>query len=64
MTDDIATFQRLNPFPAPNAFTPNHKAVLRDDKACMNLKSARNSYLGDIEYKALTTPTHYQKNFS
>jgi hypothetical protein len=27
MTDEIATFQRLNPFPAPNAFKPDHTRI-------------------------------------
>lgn len=27
MTDDIANFQRLNPFPAPNHFKPDHTPI-------------------------------------
>ena len=30
MTDDIANFQRLNPFPAPNAFLPDFTKIKKN----------------------------------
>jgi hypothetical protein len=46
--DEMADFNKKNMFPAPNTHSPNWKAVLIDDKACLTTKGARRNYLEEF----------------
>lgn len=63
MTDDIATFQRLNPFPAPNAFTPRMGFVHKAENACVVSKSERTSLYEESVWKGQQTPAFHTKNY-
>lgn len=62
--DDVKTHERINPCPAPNAFMPDLKPVLKKDLACLNLKAQRRSFLDEAQYMGTSSPSHYTMDYS
>jgi hypothetical protein len=61
--DEVIQFQKKHNYPAPNAFKPNQSLVLRNNSSCYTYKGERVSYISDVEFKAMHTPTAYNKNY-
>jgi hypothetical protein len=61
--DEVVQFQKKHNYPAPNAFKPNHNLLLRNSNSSYTHKAERVSYISDVEFKAMHTPTAYTKNY-
>jgi hypothetical protein len=62
--DDLANKQKRYPSPGPNSFKTNYAPVEKSEKACVNLKAERVSYLADAEFKSSQMPAYYTKNYA
>jgi hypothetical protein len=58
LADEIALYNKKNPFPAPVAYSPNHSLVIPNEYACLKFKAERGSYLGDAMYKGSISPNY------
>ena len=59
LADEIATFEKKNPIPAPNAFNPSHSMVFKKNSACMNFKGEKVSYLSDAQWRGANSAEYH-----